>query len=90
MIANDFLGFIAAIPDAEERRLYPGDEFKRLVDVRNGIMHGHPGTVSGSGEQRLLRAGKAWTLDEVNRAADEFAVCALALNNLIHGPQQVP
>src|SRR5207248_697610 len=45
-IARDFLSLIAAIPDAEERSLYsvPGNEFTRLVVVRNEIMHGKPGT----------------------------------------------
>lgn len=89
-IASDFLRFIAAIPDAEERRLYSvhGDEFKRLVEVRNGIMHGKPGTTK-AGEQRLYRDGGVWTLDALHKAADEFVLCGRPINRLLHTPPEV-
>ena len=59
-------------------------EFERLVDVRNAIIHGKPGTAPG-GEQRLFRDGVPWTPDTVNDAADEFAACGASLNALLHG-----
>ena len=59
-------------------------EFKRLVRLRNRIVHAYPATVPG-GAQRLLRHGKPWTLEEVDDAADAYAACSLSLNALLYG-----
>jgi len=58
-------------------------EFKRLVDVRNGLMHANPGT-SSSGEQRLFRHGHEWTIAMIDDAADAFVAAASVLNHHHH------
>ncbi len=59
-------------------------EFKRLVRLRNGIVHAYPATVPG-GAQRLLRHGKPWTPEEIDDAADAYTACSLTLNALLYG-----
>lgn len=55
-------------------------EFKRLVDVRNDIMHASLGT-SPAGEQRLFRDGMEWTIPLIDDAADAFVACGGVLNH---------
>lgn len=85
-IANDFKSAVAALTDANLKAKLqpPADEFKRLVDTRNGIMHGKPGTATG-GAQLLFEAGTPWTAKRLEDAADEFAVCGQSLNGLFYG-----
>jgi hypothetical protein len=61
--------------------LGPANEFKRLVNLRNGIFHGKPGTAS-TGEQRLFKDGHPWMLTMITDAPDEFAKCSISLNAL--------
>lgn len=58
-------------------------DFKRLVDVRNRLLHGKPGT-SNDGDQNLFDRGVAWTIGKINDAADEFTTCDLELNPMMH------
>jgi hypothetical protein len=59
-------------------------DFLRLVELRNGILHGKPCTAP-SGEQRLSSGEKIWDLTDLERAADEFAECSSKLNSYLHG-----
>jgi hypothetical protein len=61
----------------------PANEFKRLVCVRNGLLHGKPGTSSDS-VQCLFRNGVAWTVEMIDDAADQFAACSNRLNALLY------
>ena len=60
-----------------------GAEFKRLVNVRNDIVHANPGT-STSGEQRLFRSGKEWTIAMIDDAADAFVAAGTVLHHHHH------
>jgi len=59
------------------------DKFKRLVETRNALLHGKPGTAK-NGKQRLFRDGTEWTIERVNEAADMFAECDMRLNAIYH------
>lgn len=58
-------------------------EFKRLVGVRNDLVHANPGTSTG-GEQRLFRRGTEWTIVMVDDAADAFTAASFPLNHHHH------
>ena len=57
-------------------------EFRRLVGVRNGIMHAQP--CHAAGDERLVRDGNVWAIPALEEAADEFARCSIELNDLYH------
>lgn len=59
-------------------------DFIDLVQIRNAIMHGKPGTDLDSG-QRLFRDSVAWTVASLNDASDKFTACSLRLNALLYG-----
>jgi hypothetical protein len=77
VIADDLVHLAQARPDPKVRTacLKPAQEFKRLVDLRNGILHGKPGSTP-TGEQRLFRDGSPWTPAMIDDAADQFASCS--------------
>lgn len=83
-IACDFMKRVLRIGDAKLKQAHTGPacEFKRLVAVRNGILHGKPGTAV-DGEQRLFRDGVPWTPTMLENAADEFAACSMLLRALL-------
>jgi hypothetical protein len=81
-IANDLINLTAALPDAGPYRLYCV-EFKRLVGIRNSLLHGKPGAAP-NGDQNLFDKGIPWTVQKINDAADEFSACQIALNPLVH------
>lgn len=84
-IAVDFLALVEKITDPALKAgcKPPAIEFKRLVNIRNGILHGKPGTAP-DGAQRLFRDGTAWSPEAIDSAADEFAACGIQLNALLH------
>jgi hypothetical protein len=63
--------------------LAPAQEFDRLVQIRNAILHGKPGTVS-NGDQRLFKAGQVLTIDMVNDASDDFVAAQIELSDVLH------
>jgi hypothetical protein len=85
LIADDLVRLAETLPRAQIRMdcLGPANEFKHLVDIRNGIFHGKPGTAS-TGEQRLFKDGHPWTPVMINEAADEFAACRKSLDALLY------
>lgn len=91
VIAKDFSALSTSTTNAElnaeMQRL--GAEFGALVDIRNSIMHGKPGTAPNK-DQRLFRDGSAITIDDVNKAADQFTACSIELNSLLYGALQAP
>lgn len=58
-------------------------EFKRLVDKRNALLHGKPGTTS-AGEQRIFRGSEVWSIYDVHAFSDECVRADVPLNNLLH------
>jgi hypothetical protein len=84
-IANKLLDLIDARldPGLKAICLGPATEFKRLVEERNGLMHGIPGEAP-NGDQRLFRGGAEWTLDGVNELSDAFSACQTQLNDMVH------
>jgi hypothetical protein len=84
-IAADFEPLAARVVDGivRTRCIAASQEFRRLVHVRNAIMHAQPCTAP-SGEQRLVREENLWTVAELEAAADQFATCSIKLNDLFH------
>lgn len=85
-IARQFIKIVTAMPpSADQAALHAAaTDFKALVETRNGIMHGKPGT-DVDGGQRLFRDGIAWTADSLNDAADRFTECSSRLNAMLYG-----
>ncbi len=82
-IAIDLVRLAMPINLGRDGCLGPAIEFLRLVEFRNGILHGKPGT-SPTGEQRLFRDGIPWTSSMIDDAADQFADCSISLNLLLY------
>lgn len=84
-IATDLLALATGHPDpAVVSSLKPGAaEFKRLVNLRNSIMHANPGT-SHSTKQRLFRHGVELTIAMIDDASDAFVAAGDTLNHHHH------
>jgi len=84
-IARDLVDLVAALPDPALQAVMtgPAGEFKVLVEDRNGLLHGNPGTAP-SGDQRLFRGGQEWTISAVNELADSFVRTGGKLNALLY------
>jgi hypothetical protein len=81
-IANDLTRLTTMLPTGA--RFAPHcAEFKRLVDIRNKLLHGKPGTAV-NGDQNLIDRGVPWTIEKINDAADEFSTAQIDLNPLMH------
>lgn len=85
-IANDLRELVDRILDPAVKAACEAAalRFQELVPVRNGILHGKPGTAPDQA-QRLFRDGTVWNLEDVDAAADDFAECGDALNALLYG-----
>jgi hypothetical protein len=90
-IATKLLNLIDAIIDPKLKGICvePAIEFRRLVDERNGLMHGKPGTAP-NGDQRLFRGGTEWTVDDVNALSDAITACQIQLNDIVHQHLKTP
>ena len=72
------------VPECEEL-LRLANDFRRLVVLRNSLMHGKPHT-SNEGWQGLYGSGHgSWSVADIEDAADQFTVCSMALNALHYG-----
>ncbi len=85
VIANELVGLVTAIADPALQAicLPPAIEFQRLVQERNGLLHGKPATVS-NGDQHLFRAGREWTIAAIDAFSDEVTACSILLNDMVH------
>lgn len=85
VIAADLLVLVDRIMDPVLKAACepPTHHFKKLVEIRNGILHGKPGTAPDQ-SQRLFRHGAVWNVADVDDAADEFAACSDRLNALLY------
>lgn len=82
-IGGEFIDAVALMPASalRTRVSIAAEEFRRLVRIRNDIMHSQP-CHAPTGEERLQRRGELWTFVELEEAADAFAVCSRELNEL--------
>lgn len=58
-------------------------EFKDLVDLRNRIMHGRPGTAP-NGDQRLFDKGAPFAISNIDIAASQFTACLRQITDMLH------
>jgi hypothetical protein len=62
-------------------------EFARLVQVRDQLIHAHPGTAPGGGQQ-LYYSGRhpqmEWPVEQVERAAIDFENAFISANELFY------
>ncbi|MBI6629727.1 hypothetical protein [Pontibaca salina] len=65
------------------------DEFKLIVDDRNALMHGKPGTTK-DGDQRLFRHGEEWTIIDLSNFSDRCARAGGRLNALLYNELAEP
>jgi hypothetical protein len=84
-IANDLVALVGAHQDPTVVASLgpPAAEFKRLVGLRNDLVHATPGTAP-NGDQHLFRKGIEWTIGLINDVADEFAAASGPLNHHLH------
>ncbi len=84
-IAKYFNNVVRNMPMSKERgelRIL-AEDFARLVDERNKIIHGKPCT-SMNGEQRLSGESIIEVVD-LEQAADSFVICERKLNSIFYG-----
>lgn len=84
-IAKTFLDLSRNMPRSSERDevIKAAQEFARLVNVRNDILHGKPCT-GPNGEPRLSGTEVVGIID-LEEAADAFAATGIELNRLFYG-----
>ena len=84
-IAKFFIDLTRNMPKSKEREELSAaaEEFARLVELRNAIMHGKPCT-GPTGEARLS-SGKVLEIAYLEDAADAFMACGNELNRLFYG-----
>jgi hypothetical protein len=85
VIAKELVDLVSAISDPALMSicLTPAIEFQRLVQDRNALLHGKPGTAP-NGDQRLFRHGQEWTISATDTFADEVSACSILLNEMVH------
>jgi hypothetical protein len=85
IIADDLIALARRRSNVQLRDdcLNAGLDFKRLVLIRNSIVHGKPGTAP-NGDQRLFHFGTPWTVEMLQDIADKYTVCSQVLNDLFH------
>lgn len=90
-IAKDFLTRARRRHDVGERKKFiaTGKWFLKLVETRNGIMHGNPAS-DADGTQRLFRKGAFWTIESLNKASDDFTACSILFNSYLYGALKNP
>lgn len=81
-IARKVLSFAYMIVDQNKKARFQtaANEFLRLSQRRNDLLHSNPAKVDG--EQRLVRHGTPWLPNEIEDLADEFTACSMKLNEL--------
>ena len=84
-IAKFFIDLTRNMPKSKEREELSAaaEEYARLVDIRNAVLHGKPCT-GPSGEARLS-SGSVLEVPDLEDAADAFTACGSELNRLFYG-----
>lgn len=75
--------------DLREKAVPFSEKFKIIVDDRNSLMHGKPGTAN-NGNQRLFRHGRELSIDYVNDFSDRCVSVEGYLNLLLHNDLAEP
>ena len=84
-IAKTFKDLVNNMPRSKQRDELAvlAEQFMKLKDVRNGIIHGKPCT-GPNGEPRLWY-DKILEINDLEKAADDFAECGSKLNAMFYG-----
>lgn len=90
-IAEDLERLFSRIADTDLRlKVVPfAAEFSAVVQERNGLLHGKPGTAP-NGDQRLFRHGTEWTIDKINEFSDRCVKAGTPLNALLYDEFKEP
>jgi hypothetical protein len=86
-IAKRFITLTGSLSDSEGKTklLDAALRFDELVEQRNYLLHGRPGVDAADGLSTLFRAGELSMVEKIRNAADEFAQCAITVNEYLHG-----
>lgn len=84
-IAKRFIDLVRNLPKSNQRQELAdaAQEFNRLVEIRNSIVHGKPCT-GPNGEARLSDK-QVFESSDLESAADAFSACGIEMNRLLHG-----
>ena len=84
-IAKKFADLARNMPKSNEREdiIAAAEEFRKLVPLRNKILHGKPCT--GPDGNARLSTKKVFEVSDLEDAADSFSACSHKLNGLLHG-----
>lgn len=84
-IAKRFIDLVRNMPKsaAREELSAAAQEFARLVQVRNEILHGKPCT--GPNSEARLSSSRVLEIVDLEDAADAFSECSSKVNGLLHG-----
>jgi len=90
-IGKDLQSLFSRVVDPTLRtKIVPfAEEFRKVVEERNGLLHGKPGTAP-SGDQRLFRNGIEWSIGAIDGFSDRCVVASLPLNALLYGEFKDP
>ena len=90
-IGNDLRTLFSRVADVAFRsRIEPfADEFREVVEQRNQLLHGKPGTAP-NGDQRLFSGGFEWSIDAVNAFSDRCVKAGEPLNTLLYDELKEP
>lgn len=90
-IAEDLGRLFSRIIDADlQSEVAPfATEFLAIVQERNGLLHGKPGTAP-NGDQRLFRHGVEWTIDKIHEFSDRCVRGGAPLNALLYDEFKEP
>lgn len=85
-IAKDMQRLFSRVSDPVLRaKITPfATEFSDVVQERNGLLHGKPGT-SENADQRLFRHGVEWSINDINLFSDRCVIAGGPLNALLYG-----
>jgi hypothetical protein len=84
-IAKRFIDLVHSMPKSAAREDLGtvAQEFAKLVQVRNKILHGKPCT--GPNGDARLSSGRILETVDLEDAADAFSECSCKVNELLHG-----
>ena len=84
-IAKRFIDLVQSMPKSAAREDLGtvAQEFAKLVQVRNKILHGKPCT--GPNGYARLSSGRILEIVDLEDAADAFSECGCKVNELLHG-----